>query len=43
MDSSSLLDVLQSSVYNDTMFSGLTTSGKSLMKITKKKGPNKEP
>ena len=38
-----ILDVLHSSVYNDTQFPGITTSSKSLMKITKKKGPNKEP
>ena len=38
-----VLDVLQSSAYNDTQFPGITTSGKSLMKITKNKGPNKEP
>ena len=37
------LDVLQSSAYNDTKFPGITTSVKSLMKITKNKGPNKEP
>ena len=38
-----ILDVLQSSAYNDTQFPGITTSVKSLMKITKNKGPNKEP
>ena len=38
-----ILDVLQSSAYNDTQFPGITSSSKSLMKITKKKEPNKEP
>ena len=38
-----ILDVLQPSAYNDTQFPGITTSSKSLMKSTKKKGPNKEP
>ena len=38
-----ILDVLQSSAYNDTQLPGITTSGKSPMKIKKKKGLNKEP
>ena len=38
-----ILDVLQSSAYNYIQFPGITTSGKSLMKVTKNKGPDKEP
>ena len=37
------LDVLQSSADNDTVFTGVTTSGRSLIKITKNKGPSIEP
>lgn len=38
-----ILDVLQSSAYNAIVFLGIATSGKSLMKIIKNIGPNKDP
>ena len=37
------LDVLQSSAYNAIVFLGIATSGKSLMKIIKNIGSNKDP